>query len=81
MTWRVSTEPLIFVCFPTATGEVSILVSEIASMRSHVVISDSHEWTEFTLKSGVKHDCRVSKADALEQCRKAWTAQLAGGES
>ena len=44
---------------------VAINVTEIASMRSHVVTSYSYvDYTEITLKNGTVHDCRISYAEA-----------------
>lgn len=58
---------LAFINLPTGRDgrdEVAINPHEIASYRSHTVVSYSYEdWTEIVLKNGLRHDCRISKRE------------------
>lgn len=59
-------------CGSDGKDRVTIFVSEIASYRGHTVVSYSYQdWTEVTLKNGVKYDCKVSHRDFTDMIRKA----------
>lgn len=57
----------LFVLFPTGDDgrkRVGINLEEIASFRSHEVVSYSYqEWVLVTLKSGKEHDLRITLAE------------------
>ena len=59
-------------CGDEGKDRVVILVDEIASYRSHTVVSYSYQtWTLITLKSGKEHDCRVDVPELTKMIRKA----------
>lgn len=67
----------VFVTLPVGErDEVSIEVTEIAALRSHVVTSYSYvDYTEVTLKNGAVFDCRVKKSDVERKIQEALARQ------